>query len=622
MKIRFTKSFEDLRTLLAPLDGEWTVTEGPKKVLKKGSGVLNWYESTGTVQLQGKDPDKSTLLKSALQLIEGTEPPKDNKTEEAARSKSQQEITTDNKDPAVAVSDESKAIAIEDGGRPEPARDFLRDSSISSELFIATVSAVGTEYRWVIECLEDRLRQFSYEPIVVKISELLPQPPANCSEFDRISHLMKEGDKLRKCSSNNSILAAGASDLVRKKRRLKPKTSKIAFILTSLKHPDEVDFLRKVYGQGFYLLGIHADAKRRFNYLTEEKGLSQAQADNLIEIDEDEKVPHGQRTRDTFHKSDLFLALGDSSSKMKSQLSRFLGLLFSNPHEHPTFDEWAMFMAFNSSVRSSDLSRQVGAVITSKEQLIATGANDCPQAGGGQYFTRIDTADGKAADDPDGKDYTRGVDSNKAVQLEIIYEIMQKLNDQNLVTDRSKAQEILLNSKIGDLTEFGRVVHAEMEALLSCARAGIPTVGASLYCTTYPCHNCAKHVVDAGIKDVVYVEPYPKSRALELHSDSIRLSTDPDADSEIDKDSKEASLVTFRPFTGVAARRFLDLFSMNLGNGNRIKRKDSSGNAVEWDIASGKLRTPLVASSYLDLESEAGNIWSESLAGSGDSIDE
>ena len=44
--------------------------------------------------------------------------------------------------------------------------------------------------------------------------------------------------------------------------------------------------------------------------------------------------------------------------------------------------------------------------------------------------------------------------------------------------------------------------HAEMEALLSCARSGVSTRGATLYSTTFPCHNCAKHIIAAGVARV------------------------------------------------------------------------------------------------------------------------
>ena len=149
-------------------------------------------------------------------------------------------------------------------------------------------------------------------------------------------------------------------------------------------------------------------------------------------------------------------------------------------------------------------------------------------------------------------------------------------------------------------------MHAEMDALLSCSRAGIPTTGSTLYCTTFPCHNCAKHIIASGIKRVVYVEPYPKSRALDFHSESIQLK------SNLETASNDASeLVSFEPFIGVGPRRFLDLFSMSLGSGSKLRRKDKSGNTLEWDKSSAPIRTPLIGKSYLEIEQAASQMWDE-----------
>jgi len=308
--------------------------------------------------------------------------------------------------------------------------------------------------------------------------------------------------------------------------------------------------------------------------------------------------------------SDFFISLGKNDDQVKNTVQRFLELLFSNPFRSPTFDEFAMFMAFNSSIRSSDLSRQVGAIIARGQQIVATGANDTPRFGGGQYWAEVDPATGKVNDAEDGKDYKREKDSNKAAQQEIIKEIVSALIEKSL-SSQDKKQEleaVLGQSKIADLTEFGRVVHAEMEAILSCARIGISTVSASLYCTTFPCHNCAKHIIDAGITRVVYVEPYPKSRALDLHSEAISLKTSLD-------NKPEQSRVTFEPFTGVGARRFLDLFSMSLGGGSKLKRKDKQGDTVEWKKKHAVARTPLLPKSYLEAESAASDLWQEAARG-------
>ena len=60
-----------------------------------------------------------------------------------------------------------------------------------------------------------------------------------------------------------------------------------------------------------------------------------------------------------------------------------------------------------------------------------------------------------------------------------------------------------------------------MDALLSAGREGVSTVGTRLFVTTFPCHYCARHIVGAGVYEVQYIEPYPKSLALELHNDAI-----------------------------------------------------------------------------------------------------
>ena len=74
-----------------------------------------------------------------------------------------------------------------------------------------------------------------------------------------------------------------------------------------------------------------------------------------------------------------------------------------------------------------------------------------------------------------------------------------------------------------DALEYGRTIHAEMSAISDAARLGRALKGTILFCTTFPCHMCAKHIVAAGISEVIYLEPYPKSLAGELHGDSVEI---------------------------------------------------------------------------------------------------
>ncbi|NMA89991.1 MAG: ComE operon protein 2 [Amphibacillus sp.] len=53
-----------------------------------------------------------------------------------------------------------------------------------------------------------------------------------------------------------------------------------------------------------------------------------------------------------------------------------------------------------------------------------------------------------------------------------------------------------------------RTVHAEMNAILQCAKFGVQTEGAEIYVTHYPCLQCCKAIIQAGIKTVYYAADY------------------------------------------------------------------------------------------------------------------
>lgn len=51
-------------------------------------------------------------------------------------------------------------------------------------------------------------------------------------------------------------------------------------------------------------------------------------------------------------------------------------------------------------------------------------------------------------------------------------------------------------------TKYPYVVHAELNCILNSI---LPTKGCTLYCTLYPCNECAKAIIQAGIRRVVYL---------------------------------------------------------------------------------------------------------------------
>jgi hypothetical protein len=109
-----------------------------------------------------------------------------------------------------------------------------------------------------------------------------------------------------------------------------------------------------------------------------------------------------------------------------------------------------------------------------------------------------------------------------------------------------------------------------MLALSDAARLGHAVKGGILYCTTFPCHMCAKHIVASGISRVVFLEPYPKSLASDLHSDSI----------EVERGDRghyqHFPAVKFEHFYGVSPRRYREIFE-------RSRRKaDDDGSFQEY----------------------------------------
>lgn len=94
---------------------------------------------------------------------------------------------------------------------------------------------------------------------------------------------------------------------------------------------------------------------------------------------------------------------------------------------------------------------------------------------------------------------------------------------------------------------------------------GDKMIDGKLFCTTYPCHNCARHIIAAGIKEVYYIEPYVKSLCLTLHNDAMS------------EDEKTSDKVKILMFDGIAPRNYLTFFT------NFAERKEN-GKVIKRDL--------------------------------------
>ncbi len=86
--------------------------------------------------------------------------------------------------------------------------------------------------------------------------------------------------------------------------------------------------------------------------------------------------------------------------------------------------------------------------------------------------------------------------------------------------DRGECMREKLNIKSGTHAELCYAAHAEQNAIIQAARYGINIDGATLYCTHQPCVICAKMIINAGIKRVVYKEGYPDEFSMQLFAEA------------------------------------------------------------------------------------------------------
>jgi len=79
---------------------------------------------------------------------------------------------------------------------------------------------------------------------------------------------------------------------------------------------------------------------------------------------------------------------------------------------------------------------------------------------------------------------------------------------------------VKLNVPSGERHELCRGLHAEQNAIIQAAKHGTNIDGATLYSTTMPCIICAKMIINAGIRRVVYEEGYADQLSMEMVAES------------------------------------------------------------------------------------------------------
>lgn len=516
------------------------------------------------------------------------------------------------------------------------------------ELIIGLVGPLGSNRREVRRLVDTALVGLEYETRVVKVSTSfrtlphriwneLPDPDdpkgPRIPEDLRYKLLMTAGDALREISDDK---AAGAAVASRQINQLRPTASQqvkpkgLAFIIDSLKTPQEVEWLRRVYGRSFFAIGIHAPRLKRLAQVADSIKDSrnstqvsqwQSVAEYLVHRDErgHETNVYGQDTAEAFPLAD-FICEGFAPN-LAEAIQRFFDLVFGSPYITPSRGELAMSIAQTASRRSAAMSRQIGAAVVREGSILSIGCNEVPAPFGGQYWPGgRDARDFQIGYDPSHRykrtilkntienlmdagwrpaDWDQTADPTLATGLRRAF-VDQQVDRLWEARSESKATELRRSLILADLVDLNRTVHAEMAALMDCALRGVSVDQAVLYSTTFPCHECARHIVAAGIRCVYYLEPYPKSLVAEYFSDSITIDG-PETDWEDDTTrsgtrADQVDRVQFRSFRGVAPPRFHELFRA------QARKDDRTGDKIQWQRANGLPRDDVVHGPDSDLE--------------------
>ena len=132
----------------------------------------------------------------------------------------------------------------------------------------------------------------------------------------------------------------------------------------------------------------------------------------------------------------------------------------------PSWDEYFMDITRVVASRSTCLRRKVGAVVVKDKRLLTSGYNGAPQG-------------------------------------------LVHCLEVGCLRERMKIAS-------GERHELCRGLHAEQNAIVQAALHGVQIAGATIYCTHQPCSACAKMIINAGIRRIVYEHPYPDELARDL----------------------------------------------------------------------------------------------------------
>ncbi len=291
-------------------------------------------------------------------------------------------------------------------------------------------------------------------------------------------------------------------------------------VIDAVRNPLELVYLRDQFA-AFFSIAITTDEGHRRTRLTE-SGMSKRDIDSLDNREYSKKSLTSyenfvsQNIEECIQKSDIFItnpgppdSIEQNKLVLHRQLIRYVTLICRPGLVTPTHDERCMQLAFAAKLNSGCISRQVGASISDANSSIkAVGWNDVPK---GQVPCLLRDANTllHSSDPAAFSDYEKN-NSEFRAQVSSSHK-----NAPMIKTRRGLPCPFCFKDAYNALTKkpnqvHTRSLHAEENAFLQLAKHGNSGIaGGNLYTTASPCELCSKKAFQLGIKEIIYVDPYP-----------------------------------------------------------------------------------------------------------------
>lgn len=452
------------------------------------------------------------------------------------------------------------------------------------EIIIGLVYPIGSNPKDFIDSLKNLFIIHGYNLEKIKVSEDIALAfyennicsDKKYSEFikniNKLPFSIKTFLKMEICSKirqerGSGFLAKKIIEKISQLRKVKGnEDKKTIYLIDQLKHLDEFNILNSVYGENYIQISCFSNENIRLKKLNEKINLCKNTdnsyefikcdinklfiEDYIINIAKNDAIElmkkdlndpignHGQQISKLFHKSHYYINLDKLTPSVYGQGEKFINLLFGLNEDLPTQDEFGMSIAYAVSKRSNFTGdRHIGACLISENgEVISAGSIRAPNNNSNTNKCNRDSVQ----------------EMYNKYYLEI--KEFQQSNEFKNIPENIKKYLI-------DSLEYHPCTHAEISAIIDAAKLGISIKNATLYTTTFPCHLCAKDIITSGINKVVFIEPYPKSKAPELYSRII----------EIDPEDKVINKVPFYTFYGAGPNRYNYVFGLD----NKRKNDES-----------------------------------------------